>query len=250
MKTTPPHPWPPVLPEHDATRGVCRVYLVRHGRTVMNVEVRFRGRLEVPLDDQGRREAWMAARTLANAGICAVYTSPLDRAREVARAICHETGVSGYEDMQGLLNLDYGDWHGLTKEEAAYLTPEAWRLYREEPERAVCPNGEALAEAANRVRETLLAIGRRHRGQAVAAVSHGVMVRLAALRAAGRPPGDWEIPLATGSATVFEVLDGGLSLVHVPKKAQPDSDGVAILDGKHPVGSIPLTPAESRHAAA
>jgi broad specificity phosphatase PhoE len=190
----------------------CRIHLVRHGRTVMNDEVRFRGRLEAPLDERGHQEAREAARGLAYVGLSAVYTSPLERAREVARAICAESGVSGCTDLPGLLNLDYGSWHGLTKEEAAERYPEAWRRYSEAPERARCPGGEALADAADRVSETLLALGERHAGKSVAAVTHGVMVRLAALRANG----SWQIPLATGSATVFEVADGELSLLHRP----------------------------------
>src|SRR5919201_3577840 len=163
--------------------GACRVYLVRHGRTVMNVQIRFRGRIDIALDEKGREEAWLAAHNLANAGLAAAYTSPLGRAREVARAIADVTGVP-VEDHPGLLNLDYGEWEGLTKDECAELDPDAWRLYRESPDEAVCPRGEALTTAADRVIDALRTIGRRHRGQAVAAVTHGVMVRLALHRVA------------------------------------------------------------------
>ena len=65
----------------------CRIFLVRHGRTVMNTQVRFRGRLEVPLDEVGRQEAWDAAHGLGDANISAVYSSPLRRAIEVGEAI-------------------------------------------------------------------------------------------------------------------------------------------------------------------
>jgi broad specificity phosphatase PhoE len=178
----------------------------------MNAETRFRGRLEVPLAERGHAEALELASSLADAGLSAVYTSPLERARDVARAICAACGVSGYTDLPGLLNLDYGSWHGLTRDEAAERYPDAWRLYRVAPERARCPGGEALADAADRVTEALLALGERHPGESVAAVTHGVMVRLAAMRSSRRPRGDWEIPLAAGSATVFEAADGKLSL--------------------------------------
>jgi broad specificity phosphatase PhoE len=116
-------------------------------------------------------------------------------------------------DLPGLLNLDYGDWHGLTKGECADRHPEAWRLYREDPERARCPGGEALAAAADRVTAALFDLSRRHPGGIVAAVSHGVMVRLAALRAGYASGDDWEIPLDTGSATAFNVTDGNLAVV-------------------------------------
>jgi broad specificity phosphatase PhoE len=121
-------------------------------------------------------------------------------------------------ELDGLFNLDYGEWEGLTKDECAKRDPEAWRLYRESPEEAVCPGGEALRAAADRVVEALEEIGRRHPGRAVAAVTHGVMVRLAMLRTAP-VQGDWEVPLATGSATVFDVHDGRISLVSQPGAA-------------------------------
>jgi broad specificity phosphatase PhoE len=197
------------------TERQCTVYLVRHGRTVLNVEVRYRGRLEIPLDEQGRKEGWVAAHMLRAVGPEAVYTSPLSRAREVAAAISSVTGAR-VADHPGLINLDYGEWEGLTKAECARRDPELWRVYRESPERAACPGGEALAAAADRVIAALRWIGREHPGAAVAAVSHGVMLRLAVLRAAGDREGDWEVALPTGSAAVFQVQDGDVSLVALP----------------------------------
>jgi broad specificity phosphatase PhoE len=211
----------PLLPSQASRNGAgsnepCRIHLVRHGRTVLNVQVRFRGRLEIPLDEQGKREAWLAARNLANASIAAAYTSPLGRAREVAQAISTVTS-SDVIEHPGLLNLDYGQWEGLTKQECARRDPEMWDLYRTAPEQAMCPGGEALADAADRVMDALRFMGRQHAGQALAAVTHGVMVRLAILRVEPQP--EWEVPLATGSSVVFEVKDGEVSLA--PELALP-----------------------------
>jgi broad specificity phosphatase PhoE len=203
---------------------VALIYMVRHGQTVWNVDKRFRGTMDVPLNDKGRSDAQRAAEHLAGAGLEAVYTSPLSRAREVAAAIAQAAGLRGTSDLDGLLNLDYGEWHGRTKEECATRDPEAWRLYREDPEHARCPGGEALADAADRLTSTLLALARRHGDGVVAAVSHGVMVRLAALRAGHASGGDWEIPLDTGSATAFTVVNGSLSVI-------TRADQVAMIGG-------------------
>ena len=59
--------------------GPCRLYLVRHGTTTLNVENRYRGRRDVPLDAQGYQDAVDAARRLSNVGLNAVYTGPLRR---------------------------------------------------------------------------------------------------------------------------------------------------------------------------
>jgi broad specificity phosphatase PhoE len=190
----------------------CRIQLVRHGQTVMNVEHRFRGLLDIPLSEVGRAEAWNAARRLAGIGVSAVYTSPLGRAREVAHAICSATGIAAADDLGDLLNLDYGRWEGLTREECAEADPDEWECYALDPERAACPGGESLGSAADRVVNALRTIGRRHPGETVAAVSHGVMLRLAVLRVAGPFEGDWQFDLPTGSAIAFEVEGDRVSL--------------------------------------
>src|ERR1700750_719132 len=56
--------------------GSCRLYLVRHGTTTLNVENRYRGRRDIPLDAQGYQDAVDVARCLSGAGLAAVYTSP------------------------------------------------------------------------------------------------------------------------------------------------------------------------------
>jgi len=205
-----------------AHAGACRIFLVRHGRTVMNAQVRFRGRRDVPLDEVGRGEAVEAADALAGEGIAAVYTSPLQRAREVGEAIADRCGVDRVVNDSGLINVDYGEWEGLTKQECTVRDPELFRRYAEDPELAHCPGGERLADAADRVVEALVEIGGRHPGASVAAVTHGAMVRLAVLRVEGESIGDWQFKLPTGSATVFAVEDGEISVVSVPDRLVPD----------------------------
>lgn len=198
------------------------MFLVRHGQTVMNREVRFRGLRDVPLNDVGRAEARAAARALAESEIAAVYTSPLSRAREVARRIALACGVATVTDLPELVNLDYGDWEGCTKDECAERDPAAWALYAEDPEAAVCPGGEALASAADRVLAALHALGRRHPGEAVAAVTHGVMLRLAVLRVHGAPAGGWQFKIPTGSAIEFAVSPEKVELMRPLLLSTPD----------------------------
>ena len=189
------------------------IYLVRHGQTVLNAQVRFRGRMDVPLNEIGRSEAIAAGIALRDKGLSAVYASPLIRAREVGTAIAAASGVPAVEDLDQLVNLHYGRWEGLTKEESEEDDPQEWSLYLDDPERCTCPDGEKLAVAADRVVEGLRVIASRHPGQTVAAVSHGVMLRLAVLRTAGQIGDDWQFKMPTGAALVFEVMNGEISFV-------------------------------------
>jgi broad specificity phosphatase PhoE len=192
---------------------VCRIHLVRHGQTAMNVENRFRGRLDVPLSTIGRAEAWEAARRLQGVGLSVVYTSPLGRAREVAEAIATTSQLAAVREHDGLVNLEYGRWEGLTRQECADADPADWQLYADDPEEAVCPDGESLAAAADRMVAALQEIGRAHRGETVAAVSHGAMLRLAVLRVAPPIGADWQFELPTGSALAFDVDGETITLV-------------------------------------
>lgn len=195
----------------DGSKDACRIYVIRHGTTRMNVENRYRGRRELPLDEQGWQDARRAAEMLAFAGLTAVYSGPLLRTLDTARVIAEGAGGAPVYPLPGLINLDYGEWEGLTSKEARDLHPSAYRRYTQTPELAVCPGGEALADAAERVVLALESIGRRHPGQSVATVSHAVMVRLAVARVTGRFGPQWRFPLPTGSATVFDYR-GSLSL--------------------------------------
>jgi broad specificity phosphatase PhoE len=205
-----------------ASRRACRIHLVRHGQTIMNARVRFRGRLNIPLNEVGRAEAQEAARALLGSGLVAVYTSPLGRAREVAEAIAVKNGVGGVREQPDLINLDYGAWEGLTKEESAAVDATAWAAYTGDPEAAVCPEGEAVSAAADRVIAALRAIARSHPGQSVAAVSHGVMLRLAVLRIAGASDADWQFAMPTGKAIVFDVDGDEITLVSEVDRSKSD----------------------------
>jgi broad specificity phosphatase PhoE len=183
----------------------CRVYLIRHGRTSFNTEGRYRGRRDIPLDEQGFRDARSAAECLSGAGLGAVYAAPLERVRDTAVAVGRMARLPVI-DLPDLINLDYGEWEGLTKAEVARLYPEAYRIYREYPETATIPGGESLAEAGERIKRALVLLGRRHPGGAVAAASHGIMIRLAVALAAGLwGRSFYSFQLQPGSVTPLDV---------------------------------------------
>jgi broad specificity phosphatase PhoE len=195
----------------------CTLYLVRHGTTTMNVENRYRGRRDVPLDAQGYQDAVDAARRLSDAELAAVYTGPLRRTIATAQIIADEARVPDLRILHGLNNVDYGAWEGLTSREAEMYDPEAFRLYRASPSTAVCPSGERLMDAQRRIFEAIELIGRRHQGEVVAAVTHAVMIRLAVLRIDPVEGEEWRIPIGRGSLTTLTVDEqGGMELTVLP----------------------------------
>jgi len=199
----------------------CCLYLIRHGTTTMNVENRYRGRRDVPLDAQGYQDAVDAARQLSKVGLAAVYTGPLRRTIATAQIIADEARVPDLRILHGLNNVDYGAWEGMTSAEAEEYDSEAFAKYRSSPDTAVCPIGERLRDAQERIIAALQLIGSRHPGETVAAVTHAVMIRLLVARVSTIAGPSWRIPVGRGSLTLFDVSADSIRL-----RALPEGDDV------------------------
>lgn len=205
-----------------APTGACQLYLVRHGTTTLNVENRYRGRRDIPLDAQGYQDAVDAARRLSAVGLTAVYTGPLRRTIATAQIIADEARVPDLRILHGLNNVDYGAWEGMTADEAAMFDPEAFALYRTSPSRAVCPIGERLSDAQQRMLAALTLIGSRHAGEPVAAVTHAVMIRLVMAKLMGIDDESWRLPVGRGSLTEVHIEQGEIRFAGLPDGGQPD----------------------------
>jgi broad specificity phosphatase PhoE len=201
----------------ETNASTCRLCLVRHGTTTADVENRYRGRRDIPLDGQGYRDAVEAARELSHAGLAAVYTGPLRRAIATAQIIADESDVPDLRILQGLNNVDYGLWEGMTAKEAAMYHPEAYELYRTSPSRAVCPAGERLRDAQARIIGAMRLIGSRHGGEVVVAVTHAVMIRLVVAELKGIEDESWRIRIGRGLLTQFIIENGAIRLAGPPE---------------------------------
>lgn len=207
---------------HATPSDACSIYLVRHGTTTLNVQNRYRGRRDVPLDAQGYQDAVDASRQLSSVGLSAVYTGPLRRTIATAQIIADEARVPDLRILHGLNNVDYGAWEGLTAEEASMYSPQAFDLYRKAPQQAVCPAGERLTDAQNRMLEAMELIGSRHAGETVAAVTHAVMIRLLVARITGENGENWRLPIGRGSLTAMSIAGGQISVTKLPEGTDVD----------------------------
>jgi probable phosphoglycerate mutase len=88
-----------------------KVFLIRHGRTALNVEGRLRGHRDPPLDEVGEHEAAAVAEALSDWRIVKILSSPLLRALQTADAIAQVSGVT-VTPVDDLIDRDYGPWTG------------------------------------------------------------------------------------------------------------------------------------------
>lgn len=165
-----------------------RLYLVRHGETELSARRAYCGRLDVPLTARGRRQAQAVARSLVEAGIDAVHTSPLERARETAQAIATAAGA-GLEVDWDLTEVDYGPLEGLDRDGARARLGPAFDAWRRDPMGSPIPGVEPLADALARVAG---AVGRAMDGGArPVVVAHQGILRLVLMAVGRMAPSDY-----------------------------------------------------------
>ena len=154
-----------------------RLYFVRHGATPRTAENRFSGAAGVELSDDGRRQADLLARRLADDDICAAYTSPLSRALETAAILCAPHRLEPIQ-RDGLREISHGRWEGLTRSEVEARFGEEYLTWEEDPFTFAPVGGESglsvLARALPVIRDIVVA----HAGHNVLVVSHKATLRL------------------------------------------------------------------------
>jgi len=166
---------------------MVRIILARHGHVDWLAPERFRGRAELPLSDLGRRQAQALARYIAATWKPdAVYTSPLGRCRETGAEIAAPFRLE-VRPVDGLADIDYGEWQGLTRDEAQERWPDETELWFRTPHIAAIPGGETLAALLSRTSAALRDILWRHPDQTVVLVGHDSVNRLLLLFALEAP---------------------------------------------------------------
>jgi probable phosphoglycerate mutase len=166
--------------------------LLRHGQTAWNVEQRFQGHTDVPLDETGVAQAARAAQLLVCVGPQAIVSSDLSRAADTAAALGAVTGLPVRTDER-LRETYGGSWQGRTVTEIRATDREAYDLWRSDSAVEVpAGGGETRSELAARVVPALMdAVASVPPGGTVVAVTHGGTVRAAIGSLLGLPLDCW-----------------------------------------------------------
>jgi probable phosphoglycerate mutase len=151
------------------------LYLVRHGRTAQNAGRRLLGRLDVPLDDLGLRQAEALAEVPFLRNAKKVVSSPLGRARETAERLGPPVSVD-----ERWVEIDYGVFDGMRLEEA----PELWKQWSTDLS-YVPEGGESIATMAARVRKACDELWEEAALEDVVVVSHVSPIKAAVAWAIG-----------------------------------------------------------------
>jgi broad specificity phosphatase PhoE len=154
-----------------------RVFLIRHGATVLSAEDRFAGETDVELSDEGRDQARKLAVRLRTEKIAAVYSSPLGRTLETARIIASPHNLSIVR-RDGLREISHGRWEQMTRREVEEKFPEEVAAWEEDPYTFAPAGGESGLAVTARALPVLIEIVRTHHDENVIIVSHKATIRL------------------------------------------------------------------------
>jgi alpha-ribazole phosphatase len=186
-----------------------RLYLVRHGQTDWNLNHRFQGQTDVPLDPTGEEQARRIAQRLSSVPIDAVYSSDLTRAVQTAETIAGHHRLKVIPD-QRWRELAFGAWEGLTYQEIKSMAPDLIEKWQTDPLQAAAPGGETLLQLAARVQSALDDLRTRHADQTVLLALHGGPIQVLLCLALGVDLSRyWQFSISSASLTEIAFFSRG-----------------------------------------
>jgi probable phosphoglycerate mutase len=166
---------------------MTKIILVRHGHVEGISPERFRGRADLALTPEGLRQAEATAHCIeVNWTPTALYASPLSRARTTAEAIGKRFGQTP-TPVPGLMDIDYGEWQGLTPDEVGRKWPDTLETWYRTPDWAAIPGGESLQDVLARATAALRDVIGRHPKDTVVVVGHDSVNRTILLQTLDLP---------------------------------------------------------------
>ncbi|CAN5712230.1 alpha-ribazole phosphatase [soil metagenome] len=153
-----------------------RLLLSRHGQTAWNAIGKLQGHTDIALDDTGRGQARALAEQVRTAGLGAVWTSDLSRARETGEIVASVLGLPAPHVEAGLRERKFGIFEGLTRTECAERHPDHWAAWQAQTKAP--PGGEPVSDAVARMEAALATIALSAVEGAILVVSHGGLMRL------------------------------------------------------------------------
>ncbi|MBI1886680.1 MAG: histidine phosphatase family protein [Chloroflexi bacterium] len=193
-----------------------RLFLVRHGETDVNAQGLALGRADVPLNERGRWQVARLALALRAEAITTVYTSPLQRCLDTARAIASARGREPIVE-EGLIEMDIGEAEGLTFAEVRERYPKVLDVWAspDGPSQPM-PGGERLVDVQARAWAAVERIYERHQGDTIAAVTHNFVILSILTRALGAELSDFRrLRHAVAAISVIDFTESGPRVVRL-----------------------------------
>ena len=157
------------------------ITIIRHGETDWNVQGRYQGQADPPLNKRGFKQAYELAGKLTNSNLQLIYSSPLLRASQTAQIIIDHLQIPVHTDAR-FSEINQGDWQTRLRSEIEDLYPDLFQRWETEPWEVTPPGGEHLTEVQSRVYAAIDDIVDHHPDQRIGLVTHRIPIALIKIR--------------------------------------------------------------------
>jgi broad specificity phosphatase PhoE len=187
---------------------VTQVIVIRHGQTQWNRDEKFRGRVEVDLDELGIKQAEATAERVTEFPVAAVYCSPLKRASSTASIIARKLKLEA-QPLPAIIDIDFGKWQGLSPKEVAQKYSSDFDLWLHRPHLLKFPGGESLEEVRQRAATAVDGLVNQYPDKTIVLVTHRVVTQILILHFLKVDNSRfWQIVQDVCCLNIFEVKDG------------------------------------------
>jgi phosphoserine phosphatase len=195
---------------------MTKILLTRHGHVEGIQPKRFRGRAELALTELGvRQAAALAGRIAGDWKPVAIYTSGLQRCVITGAAIAKACRIAS-SALEGLMDLDYGQWQMRTYDEVAAEQPELFHLWHAAPQFVRFPGGESLQDLVARTSDALRTVLAKHSGQTVVLVGHDSVNRALLLQLLDQPlSAYWKLAQGPCCLNEIDIEDAKVSVQRI-----------------------------------
>jgi len=152
-----------------------RLILIRHGETDYNVEKKYYGFSNPPLNDIGTWQAERLYERLKIDKINTVYSSDLKRAYHTAKIAFKNQKITVAQDLR---ELNFGIFEGLTHQQIMKKHSKIYKNWIRKPFAVEIPKGETLINFKKRVLKILKFIISKNTGQTTAVITHGGPIKI------------------------------------------------------------------------
>ena len=187
----------------------ARLILVRHGETDWNLQGRFQGQIDIPLNTNGQKQAKAAGLFLSTMRIDKVFSSSMTRPKQTAEAIIEHQSDLNVELQKELIEIGHGLWEGKLESEIQEEWPEVLKTWKNHPERVQMPEGETIQEVWSRSVKCWEEISSNLSSKETAlVVAHDAVNKTILCNLLGLGPTDiWMIKQGNGCVTIVDISE-------------------------------------------
>lgn len=185
---------------------MTKLYLIRHGETMWNMEKRTQGIRNIQLSELGKLQAKYLAKGLEKENIDVIYSSDLSRAYETAKIVGKYIDKP-VQPLPEIREMNFGEWEGLTINEIKGKYQDIYSQWSTTPHIAKIPGAETLIQVQERAMKGVNNIIKENPGKNIVMVSHGTAIK----------------------TIIFRLLDIDLSYY---RKIRQDNTAINIIDFK------------------